>query len=143
MLFLHKFAIPQFSYQLDREPILSWCTGPSFTGGVKNLVSGWHSDGLPCTFALRDLSYYSGKVSVDGRQPPLQRMRFEVKDVAVPYSGVIPLDPQMSQAPKRSEWGIGAFLALPITHIEYKDQEDRKSADKARTVGYEVVTLDY
>jgi hypothetical protein len=146
MLFLHKRVLPRFYYTLDKlEPQLHYCRHESWGLGEADATPGWHPDGSPCTFALQDLSYYIGKVQVinDKKHSVLECTHFRVDDAAIPYNGVVPAMPLLADAPDRHRWGMGAFLALPITHIEYKDQEDRRSADKARTAGYEVVTLDY
>jgi hypothetical protein len=144
MIFLHKRVVPMFHYILDRPAKLTHCRHLSWQEG-ETKTPGWHPDGSPCTFALQDLSYYIGKVrvAVNARKHVLEKTTFHVEDVPIPYSGVVPAAPLLADAPDKHEWGIGAFLALPITHVEYRDRENREVADKARTAGYEVVTLDY
>lgn len=63
-----------------------------------------------------------------------------IKMPSFDYLGVYPGGPH--EAPPLSEWQIGVFLALPITHVEYKNKAG-DSLERVRQAGFETAILDW
>ncbi len=138
MVFVHSRAIPTFIYTCDREAPLSHCHQMG-KGEWNDVGAGHHPDNSSCTFALRDLTHVIGskmvKVWEDGKG-------FDVDLPAFTYRGKI-LDAYDYYDDSEFDWEVGAFLTLPLTHIEFCRRENTKVADKVRDAGYETIILPY
>jgi hypothetical protein len=147
MLFAHARAVPKFRYSLNREAPLENCKFP-FIPGEKLPSAGFHPHSVPCTFALRDLGYYIGKVNCPVEDPwKVQHDKeFAVHGPSFSYTGKVPFSPGYAKEtgrPTDKDWDIGVFMALPLTHVEFREREDLGIANNARSAGYEVLTLDW
>lgn len=131
MVFLHAKAAPMFDYLLDRDVPLEHCKHDPGK-------AGWHDFLDPCTYALRDLSYFASK-SVK----LFDTNKFKVELPSCSYSGKIPAFPSLAVYPKKDNWGIGIFMIVPVTHVEFTKKKNVKIARKAQQAGYAVEVLDW
>lgn len=143
-VFVHRRAYPMFRYKPDpAADYEEFCKLADIEG--QGPVDGYHKDRSPCAYALRDLAFYVEKKC---RVLPLEDMsqpeEFEVQTPSFTWKGLRPIVPAThNKQPTLDDWSTGLFLALPITHVEFCQEENVDVADKARSAGYEVLTLDY
>ena len=141
MLFIHRLADPQFTYNLDSYTSATDACQVQHGLGELN-VQGWHVDGTPCAHGLADLAYYVERcddlgLTADGTGA------FKVRYASFDWVGTVPGIPLLQNGPTLKDWGTAIFFALPLTHIEFCESENVDSANKARAAGYEVATLEY
>lgn len=144
MIFIHSRAWPRFRYRLDRNVPLFLCKRDSRK--ESGMTPGYHLNGEPCAMALRDLAYYTSKVSIfDGKLT--DRTEFRVTYPSFSYRGVVPAHPLLADAPTadkdQQNFLPGIFMAVPITHVEWKDRSDPKVEKRAQQAGFESVVLDH
>jgi len=150
MYFLHRYGIPLFDYKCKgvTAPLEGCHVADKYMEEQWLPVSaGWHPDGLPCTFALCDLS-----ILLENKNP-----RIIVKTdgdgesdvdhftISLPgsweYSGRVPnLD---IVEPDQCTWTAGIFLHVPITGIEWKGYAKQEDLQKARQAGFDTAVLDW
>jgi len=152
MIFAHRYAVPLFEHELGQNAPLAFChlkrdrSAAEVTELFDGVKGGWHPviplfPGVqdPCTFGLRDLSYFLETPTLSDSQTG--HPRFLVEAPSFEYGGIIPVFP--TGTPDKDQWAIGLFLALPLTHIEFCQQEHEQTANRARSAGFDVITLDY
>ena len=151
MYFLHRFAIPMFSYSIHEDaPLLGCHVADLYTSEQwQEIMPGWHpmtdpdGNGMPCTFALKDLS-----ILLENKNPRILVGRsgenMEKFCITLPgsweYSGYMP-DTDIDSTP--SDWTAGIFLHVPITGIEWKGWAKPADLEKARTAGFDTAVLDW
>lgn len=170
MQFVHARAIPGFIYMMlgplpekDREHCrLHYCKwaadgmmqnhGVHDTQDLENHEWDWSASGTPtgyhpypplqsCAYAGRQLGYiahqeqkYKGyEVETDE-----DAGMFTVNGPSFAYSGFLP-----EYDPDKVSWKAGVFYWSRITHVEYKDEPDKKSEADAQAAGYDTLTLNY
>ncbi len=146
MFFLHRFSIPLFEYRIHQQraplqdchkaelwPIDHWT----------DTVPGWHPDGMPCTFALRDLSILlkneNPRILVGRSGEQMEKFCITLPD-SWEYTGYVP-DTDIDPLP--SDWAAGIFLHVPITGIEWKGYAEQTDLEKARAAGFDTAVLDW
>lgn len=87
--------------------------------------------------ASRKLSH---NLPFDKLMPGKSRMVF-IHSRAIPsYQAKYPVSNYMTT---KEDWGVGIFMALPLTHIEYCRQIDEGSQAKAEAAGFKTVVMEY
>jgi hypothetical protein len=165
MVFVHARAIPDFEYKLNREqrPIHGCKKFQDWADNREawendNVQAGFHlewdiplttvGEQSPCTFALRDLAYvlHDEKMITPHTRYDLPELgevaAFTIQMPSFAFSGHVPTLPKMGDDLK---WISGAFLGLPLTHIETKGKDTMKPELKERIqkAGFEVAELEY
>ena len=155
MYFLHRFSIPLFDYRLmDRAAPLQGChLSDKYDWKQWAIISpGYHpdetdiADGLPCTFALKDLS-----VLLENKNPRILVTREGGALKGIDYFTVLLPDswsycggvPEVDIDPTPSDWAAGIFLHVPITGIEWKGYAKQEDLQKARQAGFDTAVLDW
>jgi hypothetical protein len=149
MVFVHSYALAQdVTLESAREVPLPGC---KYSVDACSNGSGWHMQKgkieyldedveTPCTFALQDW-----RVMFKGAERSANGKTFTVSMPSFSYQGVTPVS--FPSAPwglaTDGLWGIGIFLQLPLSHIEYKDISNAQSELSAKSAGFETVVLDY
>lgn len=153
MLLVHARAFPIFNFTL--RPTDAGAQTPLF--GCKwqppadderddpwlDVARGWHPKPIKpvnsCTSALRDLTALMRPTEplMGGDGQPLDGWR-EVEMPSFKYSVREPLAPT-----EAGNWGIGLFMALPLTHFEFAHQADPEVQETLNRAGYETPVLDW
>jgi hypothetical protein len=136
MVFLHRKGIPKFEFVLDREAPLQDC---KIVDEYKEHWAGYHpKDETVCTFSHKDLSLFLHnpkdiELADDARC-------FQVNMPSFSYEGISPqwVSVDQSLIRKDDNWQIGAFLALPISHIEIPYKDNMKVREKANKANFDV-----
>lgn len=144
MIFAHSRVIPHFDYEANRERPYYGCRCFFDENGVfnaplwKEARPGWHEPYPdPCTHALRDLAYLvHGDIS---RDESGNNITYTVNMPSFSYNAKYP----KTYIPTKGRWGVGIFLALPLTHIEYCRKADEKSKANAEAAGFETVVMEH
>lgn len=126
-----KVEIPQHGCKMKWEEEL-WATA----------VPGWHPKVEKATFCTFSHRHFAGlihdcKYDEDGH--------FEVEMPSFTYDGYIPMVKTNNEGGSRMklEWSPAAFMAAPISHIEFPKKINQKSAQKANKAGYETIVTEW
>lgn len=166
IIFVHARAIPKFDFTLN---IAGRVAGHPMYGCKVNLKKhpmpwevkrGFHSEEAvltlangkkqpaTCTVSLKDLSALlhpeDAQVAVqdpNGKQRTLINMPSFTYSVPTPASPLA-TDPDLNHF-SNSRWASGAFLALPLTHFEFKNKANKEASDKVQAAGFDLHVLDY
>lgn len=140
MVFVHRKAIPQFPYKLDREPRpLYGCK--SFQAWVETHYDGppeQHGNSTPCTFALRDLAvlcHPAADVAIGNGEAH----HFRIDLPSFHFYGHMPSQPESGV---KLPWQIGIFLAAPLSHIEFVRKIHPKAKERAKAAGFETIVME-
>lgn len=137
MVFVHSKTIPHFDYTLiHREPqplegchkLESWVSEPSLWADLPS-VPGFHPGPQNCTFALKDLAilvHPEAKVEGDA---------FTIEMPSFSYRGLMP-------SAAAGEFGIGIFLVLPMTHIEFVRKPHEGAKERAEKAGFVTTVME-
>lgn len=166
MFFAHERAIPRFEYRM-KAPVYSegqaeymtrlhgckWTPSRELCKAEKlpyeqpskfwphmETPTGYHPPDArkPCTMALKELSWF-----IHSQQEALNYTlteigdRFSVLGPSFSYAGAIPALLSGEQV----AWATGVFMATYISHVEFANKADKKSADQALSAGYDVKTV--
>lgn len=137
MVFVHARAIPDFIYTVDRDAPLDGCKHDTWRW--KEAIPGWHpcaEADIPCTFALRDLSFFTSNVKAGYED------EFMIEMPSFTYNGRYPIHAN-TNGKNPIRWAIGLFLALPITHIEWKNRSGSDVEKRVRDAGFDSVVLEW
>lgn len=142
MVFVHSKAIPDFEYELNRgDKPLYGCKHLQHWADNKDLYNDeppeQHLNKSLCTHGLKDLAFL---VHGDIEPSPIDPEFYLVNMPSFSYDAKYPIKPA-SYTP--TEWQIGIFLALPLTHFEFCRKPHQVAQEKARQAGFETVTLEY
>lgn len=146
MVFVHSKAVPEFDYESDQERPYYGCScfwsddGNYDQDAWRSAIPGWHYPEIkPCTHALRDLAFLvHGDIELlsddygDGF--------YQVNMPSFSYEARCPAHPEELFTDK---WGVGIFMALPLTHIEYCKRSDDKSKANAEAAGFQTMVMEY
>lgn len=152
MVFVHSNVIPQFNYELNSP--LNDPTRPEhgckfFQNWVDDkeawldTIRGYHPVSLngntvkSCTFALKDLAFL---VHGDIEPDPENLQSYWVNMPSFRYYADYPTNPEVYIP---TTWQIGVFLALPLTHIEYKKRPHKQADERAKKAGFETVVMEH
>ncbi len=144
MILLHRKAIPKFLFQLNRWTPLDHCRQD--IKGIDDEV--YYSNNLhknpdnSCAFAHKDLAYlihnydqFVEECTDDKDHNP----SFRAIMPEFYYEGLKPHCPIIGDF----EWSIGAFMAVPLTHVEFPHKANKQSELAANKAGFETVVLEY
>jgi len=140
MVFVHSKAIPKFTFTLQREAPLHGCKlkdAPGWEGleaGEHPCVEKRHT----CVFALNDLSEL---LHPEANPDSWHEYGFRIVMPSFSYVGIYPGGPHTP--PSSNEWQIGIFLALPLTHIEFKNKAHKEAKERAEKAGFETAVLEW
>lgn len=141
MFMVHRYCIPKFGYQLKRKAPLKHCRQKFDNLAVGEQYAIFAGDNS-CTFAHQDLAWlihnyqrYLNECTDDQDYSP----EFRIDMPGWYYEGLKPDCPIEGDF----EWEAGAFMAVPLTHIEYKDRSNKRTENAAKKAGFETVVLDY
>jgi hypothetical protein len=154
MIFAHKQAIPTFAYELvayrQQPAIFCKCHDPNVqtpTIGLNSvwstIASGWHPRleseirSTPCTTALQDLAFLAHDDHGDRPAEYGLPARFTIERPSLNYGGFYP---HMDDT-EHAEFEAGLFLALPLTHIEFKNKPHEAAQTKAQAAGFRTEVL--
>lgn len=155
MIFVHSRAIPDFDYECYRERPYYGCScfwtaqgeaqgeGKYDKATWEEAVPGWHYHQLqqPCTHALRDLAFLvHGDIEPDPTNVT-SNVIYQVNMPSFSYQAKYPVSPNYRAI--KGDWGVGIFMALPLTHIEYCRQADEGSQPKAEAAGFKTVVMEH
>lgn len=152
MIFVHARAIPMFEYVLNRDdrPLYGckrfqdWVDNKQYWEKA-NVHPEYHpyegktSTFEKCAFALRDLSYLLHETEpltvVDS-----EVNRFRVQMPSFQFIGIAPLAPSDKF---NLSWASGAFLVLPLTHVEFPKRRNEKVTEELHKVGIETAVTEW
>lgn len=162
MLFAHKEAIPTFRFErvsYRANPDVFCKRKPrSKAVGITSSVemawletpSGWHpqddnglairSDGKPdspCACALQDLAFLAHDNHKHTEAEFGLPARFTIDMPSFSYSGFYPHYDNTDH----TEFQAGIFLALPLTHIEFKNKSHKEAETRAKEAGFRTEVL--
>jgi len=149
MVFVHSTVIPKFTYELNRlpEPLPGCIEYKAYLEGTVNYNGEppeQHRERTLCTFGLRDLASLvhlanrSNSISPDDTSNDF----YKVNMPSFSYRPKYPKVPKWSVATKNG-WQPAIFMALPLTHVEYKDKSNVKSQKNAQQAGFRTEVMDY
>lgn len=144
MVFVHSTVLPKFTYELNRlpEPLPGCIEYKAYLEGTINYDGEppeLHQEQTICTFGLRDLAYLvHGDISPDDTSDEF----YQVHMPSFIYRPKYPKVPQ-TYIPTRGKWQPAIFMALPLTHIEYKDKPNVKSQKNAYDAGFRTEVMGY
>lgn len=149
-VFVHRFAIPQFNFAVVRDrpyymcryqfPLAKWIGDDEF---------GHHrpvDESEPCAFAGKDLAWLFHDVE-DIEQPGMPE-QFRVKFGSTMYTGTYTAVPARADySPPtfthKSMWKPGIFLAVPMSHFEFRDSAPPELQERLNKIGFDAVVLDW
>lgn len=140
MVFVHSKAIPNFIFTLQSEAPLPDCKLKNAPGWAEGDYAGMHpfvETETPCTFALRDLTSIIKYVIPTGTD-----YGFRVEMPSFCYEGQY-LGYPHDHSEVTINWRIGVFLALPLTHIEYKKRPHKEADARAKKAGFDTVVMEH
>ncbi|MCL4296298.1 MAG: hypothetical protein KJ077_11240 [Anaerolineae bacterium] len=156
MVMVHSKAIPlSFSYDLNRSnrPLdgckcaRDWQWATAAWGGVP---VGYHPTDAsqagkapmePCTFALQDLAVANHHLFTPVGEPP---EIFHIKMPSFSFEGIFPRFPDFTtQRVTNQEWATGIFMAMPLTHFEFRNKAKKPVVEKIRQAGFQTAILNW
>ncbi len=152
MFFLHRFSIPLFDYRLTNRasPLYGCHLTDKYTWQQWAIISpGYHpdetsvNDGLPCTFALCDLSILlhneNERILIGKSGENMEKFCITLPG-SWSFTGNVP---DVDYEPGQKDWAAGIFLHVPITGIEWKGYAKPEDLEKARAAGFDTAVLDW
>lgn len=154
MIFIHPSCYvphdqyPWFEVNLE-TPLDRYC---SFSGVnfIEHFDSpGWHpkvEKRTFCTFNHKNLAYWFHWDKNNPKTHVKSNDTFEVEMPSFSYQGTVPDVPkEVCSSPKVIKEYLlpGAFLSLPLTHVEFPYVENKQAKLRANKAGFETVVLDY
>lgn len=148
MVLVHSKAIPLFDYSLNRpdQPLhgckcgIQWWDAKMFGAAVP---SGYHpGSAIPmerCTFALQDLA-----VANHHRFERMGEGQFRIDTPSFAFEGYFPKVPDLrEQRLTNQTWGTGIFMALPLTHFEFRNKAKKDVWERANAAGFKTAIVNW
>lgn len=144
MYMIHRKAIPMFEpldSDLEVEAPLPNCKLDWGRKSYKNVAPGWHpkvEKRTMCTFAHKHYAGILHNVDCDDQG------NFEIKHLDYSYKGVMPMvRVDDNTNPIKLKWDLGAFMSVPISHIEMPRKLNQEFTQRANRAGWEVAKTEW
>lgn len=147
MVLVHSKAIPlSFNYVLNRPftPLRGckhtheWLDAQRYSEVPVGYHPG-HEIQTMCTFALQDLA-----VANHHRFERVGEDKFRIDMPSFSFEGNFPHLPDLrGQRLAFQEWGTGIFMALPLTHFEFRNKAQKVIWERAKAAGFQTAIVNW